>query len=451
MGDRLGSRAVLVPEQRSAAALQAEAVLRETSQFYVALDECGVVRAWNRSAERVFGYSCAQAVGRPLEDLIIPTASRHAHREGVRSFVRTGVGHGIDAQVEVQARRADGTTVPVSLTIWAQRTGSGYLFHALGSDLTERREHERVLRVLAEHRRRLLHVDRPEDVQQLLVDAVALATGCDTALLYVPDDPQAPGQLRLAAQSAGAARPGPAVLQVRTTDCLIQDGAEHLSFDREVAAWALAERLDAELRVVAAEPVLTDEQAVGVLVVGRCGAADPPAGMRDLVHMFASEAGLVLQRLALRAQLAAAARTDSLTGLANRRAFDESLSRLLSWAAREGSEVVLVLADLDHFKSYNDTHGHPAGDDLLRRVSTAWSSVVREPDLLARIGGDEFALLLSGADRAAGETAVARLAAVTPSETSLSAGIAVLAPGDDPVALMRRADQALYRTKHARS
>jgi diguanylate cyclase len=446
------SDAARVPAQRSEAALQAEAVLRETMHLYVAVDEAGVVRAWNRSAVRVFGYSEEQALGRRLADLVIPPASRAAHRHGIESLVRTGHGHGVGSPVEVQAHRADGTQVPISLTIWPQRTASGYLFHALGSDLTERHEHERVLRVLAEHRRRLLHVDRPEEVQRLLVDAVALATGCDAALLYVPEDPQSSGRLRLAARSPGPAAAEPEVLQVRATDWLIQGPpAGHLPFDRESAAQALAGRLTGDLRVITTEPVLLGEEVVGVLLVGcRAGGPDLLAGTPDLLRTFASEAGLVLQRLALRAQLAATARTDSLTRLPNRRAFDEALSRATAQAAREQAAVVLVLLDLDHFKGYNDAHGHPAGDELLRRVSAAWSSVVREPDLLARIGGDEFALLLSGVDGRAGDSAVARLAAATPVETSLTAGIATLEPGDDPVTLLQRADQALYRAKHAR-
>jgi diguanylate cyclase (GGDEF)-like protein len=88
------------------------------------------------------------------------------------------------------------------------------------------------------------------------------------------------------------------------------------------------------------------------------------------------------------------ARTDSLTGVANRRAWDEELPRELARAARSGQPVCIGLLDLDHFKAYNDQHGHQAGDRLLKECAAAWEGRLRKTDLLARYGGEEFAFLL---------------------------------------------------------
>ncbi|CAA9330894.1 MAG: hypothetical protein AVDCRST_MAG16-1293 [uncultured Frankineae bacterium] len=409
-------------------------MLRETSQFYIALDESGVVRGWNRAASRLFGFSSAQAVGTLLEDLIVPPAYRSAHRRGIDDYVRTGHGRGVDAPVVVRAVRSDGSQVPVELTIWAQRTDTGYLFHALGSDLTERRAHEHVLRVLAEHRRALLHLDRPEDVHRLLVDTAPRATRCDGAWLYVPDGPQPSAALRAVATAFGPDGQG-------LTD-LGEDGPD---------PDAVRSRLSRGLGTLATEPVVMGEGLVGLLAVGWLRPQGPlSATTMDLLAMLAAEAGLVVQRLEVSARLAAAAHTDSLTGLANRRTFDDTLTRELSRATREDGQLALVLLDLDHFKSYNDAHGHPAGDDLLRRITAAWHDAVRAPDLLARIGGDEFALLLPTTGLAAAEAAVARLRALSPDGVQFSAGTATRSTGDDARMLLQRADSALYQRKRDR-
>src|SRR5436305_8922380 len=95
------------------------------------------------------------------------------------------------------------------------------------------------------------------------------------------------------------------------------------------------------------------------------------------------------QRDELLHRVEAMARTDELTGVANRRAWDEELRRELARASRFGYSMHVVMLDLDHFKDYNDAHGHPAGDALLREVGTVWRIVGRVTDFLARYGGDE--------------------------------------------------------------
>jgi GGDEF domain-containing protein len=88
------------------------------------------------------------------------------------------------------------------------------------------------------------------------------------------------------------------------------------------------------------------------------------------------------------------ARTDGLTGVANRRGWDDELPRELARATRSGRPLCIALLDLDHFKAYNDRHGHQAGDRLLKAAAAAWQARLRRSDLLARYGGEEFAVLL---------------------------------------------------------
>ena len=158
--------------------------------------------------------------------------------------------------------------------------------------------------------------------------------------------------------------------------------------------------------------------------------------------------------------------TDGLTGVANRRHFDEMLN--LEWVrnAREGTSLALLMVDVDHFERYNDCHGHPAGDVCLKAVALALASVARRPaDLVGRVGGEEFAVLLPGTDlkgarRVAQEAieAVHALAvphADSPTAPQVTASIGVAACSDaefvDRAAssLVRVADEALYAAKSA--
>jgi len=148
-------------------------------------------------------------------------------------------------------------------------------------------------------------------------------------------------------------------------------------------------------------------------------------------------------------QLDALAHNDALTGVPNRRAWDLTLARHLANARRSGSEVVVAILDLDHFKRFNDQYGHQAGDRLLKEAAAAWRAQLRTEDLLARYGGEEFGICVTG--RTIGDVAsvLERIQAVTPLDQTFSAGIAAWTGDEAPEHLVARADEALYRAKRA--
>ena len=140
------------------------------------------------------------------------------------------------------------------------------------------------------------------------------------------------------------------------------------------------------------------------------------------------------------------ARTDSLTGVANRRAWDEELPRELARMARSGQPVCIGLLDLDHFKAYNDQHGHQAGDRLLKEAAAAWEGRLRKTGLLARYGGEEFAVLLPDCTLGDAMEIAERLRTAQP-EVTCSIGMADWDHREDVGHLVARADRALYAAK----
>lgn len=151
---------------------------------------------------------------------------------------------------------------------------------------------------------------------------------------------------------------------------------------------------------------------------------------------------------------------DGLTGLHNRRMFTHQLAQAVRQAQREQRPLALVLIDLDHFKLYNDAYGHPAGDEVLRRVAGVFERFASRPlDMAARLGGEEFALLLydSKADHAQATAqavvdavrglALAHAASPLAAVVTISAGAALLQAGETPHALYGRTDDLLYQAK----
>jgi diguanylate cyclase (GGDEF)-like protein/PAS domain S-box-containing protein len=138
---------------------------------------------------------------------------------------------------------------------------------------------------------------------------------------------------------------------------------------------------------------------------------------------------------------------DSLTGLSNRRVLEEQLPREMARARRTSSPLCVAIIDIDHFKAYNDAHGHLAGDEVLRECARAWDDALRGEDTIVRFGGEEFLVLLPDTEPEEAAEVVERLRERTPMEQTCSAGLAswdFVESADD---LLGRADAALYLAK----
>ena len=185
-----------------------------------------------------------------------------------------------------------------------------------------------------------------------------------------------------------------------------------------------------------------------------------PLEVRANVARVAEHAALAIGNRRLLAALHGQANTDPRTGLANSRAFDIALETALTTRTAEESLAVLMV-DIDHFKAFNDRHGHPAGDEALRAFARVLAACMREGDVAARYGGEEFAVLLDGVDAATAigiaervrgqiESTIISLAPGLTDRITVSVGVAV-APeqGLERVGLLRVADEALYQAKDA--
>jgi two-component system, cell cycle response regulator len=200
--------------------------------------------------------------------------------------------------------------------------------------------------------------------------------------------------------------------------------------------------------------LVLNEQCLAELVY-QSGSAFSPLMQRRLLELetqwlFPLRNALVvtrLQQLALK---------DTLTGLGNRRFFDDSFSKTVLLAERKQQPCALILLDLDNFKPVNDNHGHHAGDEVLLAVADAMRSTLRISDNLFRFGGDEFAVLLTAEDAYSAELVAHRLVKAISQHhicekfgVSASAGLAQLQQQEDSKLLFARADQALYQAKQS--
>jgi len=287
-----------------------------------------------------------------------------------------------------------------------------------------------------------------ETVMRTVVTQARRLTGADAAVVELPDGAQlvyravagsAEPFLGLRLDQAGAMS-GEALRSgtiLRCADSELEPGVDRAAC-RAVGA-----------RSMIVVPLLHEGRATGVLKIYSAAPHAFAERHAQLLSALGNLIGHALVRAELLGLLRDRADTDQLTGLPNRRFWEEQLDGALARSRRHATPVSVILLDLDDFKRVNDTQGHAAGDRLLRAVTSAWIAVARETDVLGRLGGDEFAVILDHADAVSAGAVAVRLLDALPDGQRCSVGIAAFDGTEDGATLLARADQAMYRHKRA--
>ena len=401
-------------------------LLAHAPDAFIGMDHRGLITDWNAQAEQMFGWRRDEVVGRVLAEVIIPPRLREDHNAGLRAFVRTGAGPVVGNRLEVMALHRDGHEIPVELSVGSRREDDVFMASAFLHDISERKEvearmiaGERRLRTIADNLPVLIsYVDKDERLQ-FCNDTFRAWMGIDPA--------EAVG--RHLAEVLGPA--------------LYEDSRERLHralAGERVGFEVLSQGVDVNrhLQTVYIPDVQADGTVAGIYTL-----STDVTALKIIEH-----------------ELTQLAHVDELTGLPNRRQFEAALQAALSRSKRNERPIALMLLDVDRFKEINDTHGHAAGDSVLREVANRIRNCTRVTDTVARLAGDEFVVILEGL-RANDEAAyVARKIVESlrcPFDVdhrsvafTASIGVALVNGNDDsPADVMSRADAALYQAKRA--
>ncbi len=449
----------LVEQERDLAESRRQLMIDAMSQAYVAIDSQGRITDWNAGATKTFGYSREEAIDRPATQTIIPPED-HAEFDALieRIARRKRQGQHLDLRTERNALHQDGHTFPVELAAATMEHRGEVFLHAFMHDITERKRAEATTRIhaadveaISEATGALARSTVRDEARTSICRAAKSIAGAQVAMLFEPDADGAGLRVTAALGSAVGSgllsfddSPSGAVQAFKTRAMLFISDLER---DRGADESMIHNTGMASALWV---PVQLDDNSLGVIAVAwKRPHPELSDRVRQMMGRVAVEAAIAIGRTGLLDRLAWMAMTDDLTGLPNRRAWDQELRRELARARRGGSPLTVAMVDLDYFKAYNDRLGHQAGDRLLREAAEVWQDALRETDMLARYGGEEFAVALPNCDQEAAAGLIERLREETPWGESCSAGLATWDRLESADQLVGRADLALYAAKQA--
>lgn len=506
----VNSRLVVPAESNSAQthSLELEQVLEHTGEAVIVKDLNAVVTYWNREAAALYGFSREEAVGRSLREL---HAADISEADYARLLARVRAGRPTSSTTE--RRKKDGEMVRVALKTTPLMDAQGNLVgeitvardvtalhqqevalsearatlqarmesvreanRKLGREIAARRKADDAMRrnnqVLAATVRQLESFHRDGETLSRMAELLQACTQRSEAYEIVRETGEqlfedSPANLFIYRESrdvlehVAAWGGGPAPDRtVSPDDCwALRLGSPHFVPSQGAIRCRHAHK---DSHSYACMPVHGQGQILGLLHI-EMDISDrsrrPPQVLEQRVRALTDRLGPALANLRLRDALREMALRDTLTGLYNRRYLDDALSRELHRAERSGKPVSVVMVDIDHFKHFNDTHGHDAGDFVLSAVARAITKSIRPSDIACRYGGEELAVVLPEAslecarERAEQmrimirDTNLNHLGQTLPAPTA-SFGVAVYPDnGGSPAELFKSADLALYRAK----
>ncbi len=418
---RLVSAAIRDITERRRAEQQFRDLLESAPDAMVIVDAEGKIVLVNAQAENLFGYTREELLGEKVDTLVPDRLRKHhpAHRQGYAHDPHT---RPMGAGLELAGRRKDGTEFPVEISLSPLETESGTLVSSAIRDTTERRRAEED----ASHFAAVVESSHDAIIgKDLEGNIVSWNASAQRLYGYVEDE-----------------------VTGRSISILVPPG-----HDDELPE--ILSRVRAGERVDNYETVRARNDGTQVDV----SLTVSPIRDKDGTIIGASTiARDITDRLRYQEQLRFLAEHDALTGARNRRRFEQDVTQQVGRARRYGERAALLILDVDNFKSINDTHGHRAGDRALQVVANAIESRLRETDVIARIGGDEFGILLPYAGEAQA-TVVAEALRDEIGEATieidgtvlrLAASVGLVPIDEDTVSdeqVLTEADRAMYQQK----
>lgn len=492
--DISGVPCVIVTTQDITERKRAEAALKDQQEQLLALsraaqdaivmmDEEGRVTFWGGAAQKMFGHLESEAMGQEVHQLMALEPNVEQSRRAVQSWRHSGQGRALGRIVELEAVRKDGSLIPVELSL--SSTNIAGKRHAVGiiRDVTERKRVEeearranRELSALVEtlqlRDRRIRVMSEMQEFLHacLTTDEIGPVVARSFTIVF----PEVQGALYLMS-------PSRAELETAITwggfpnipDSQLFSPDDCWGLRRGRAFW-MDDPLDglvcAHLRPLrpaacACLPLIAKSEVVGLLHLSmKTGEADlqptpMPSDLKEMSVALSEMLSLSISNVKLREILSQQSIRDPLTGLVNRRYLEETLERELLRAERLNQSVGVIMADVDHFKNYNDTHGHAAGDLVLADLAKAMKGLFRGSDVCGRYGGEEFAMFLTDTtleDTVRRAEELCQLArclefsqrGTSPRSITLSCGVSAFpVHGSNLEELLQTADAALYRAK----
>ena len=450
-------------------------VAQSATDAIISIDSRDRVTFWNPAAAATFGFSAAEAQGQPVS-LIIPERFRGEHRKGLRRVIETGESRVIGRTIEVLGLHRDGSELPLELSLSKWDSREGTFFTAIMRDISERKRAEAKIE---EQQTKLVTRNQELSVLFDVSFAIGSALGMDKLLdqtletilkweisgiqqggiFIVKDD-----RLVLAADRGLSREFIEAHRELKVGECLcgraVQTGETivlpnaHEDSRHTISYPGIQPHGDIII------PLKAVDKVMGVLYLNLAAGTEVSGRERRLLATIGGQIGIAMENARLFEETKKLSLHDSLTGLANRNLMNLELAGNMARSSRTKKPFALIMLDLDHFKQYNDTYGHAAGDRLLVEVAGIAIKHSRETDLVVRFGGEEFLIVLpeTGSSTA---TAIAERLRKEVMETgfypeegkpaahiTVSLGIAAWRQDITGVdELIKLSDEALYRAK----
>jgi diguanylate cyclase (GGDEF)-like protein/PAS domain S-box-containing protein len=458
---------------------QAEAVLRASEEQFRAIfeqaavgitrvDLNGVLVEINQKFCEMLGYTREELLGKQVRDITHPDD----YGLGVKLREELKSGTGGASSGEKRFLRKDGRT------LWARRTmskacdpeGRPLYVISIVEDITARKRDEQLLALEHAVTRTLAEADTAAAGLKAVLRTVCETEGWELGRYFAADDKA--GVVRFG--EAWGVPDGEIERFIETSRTLtyasgiglagrVWQSGEPLwvaDVNQDARVSAAGRARESGIRGAFVFPLVFGGRTIGVVIFNSRAVREPEERLLRAIHVIGSQIGQFLQRKQAEDKLAQLAQFDTVTGLPNRHLFNDRLGQMLTHAQRNDWSAGVLFVDLDRFKAVNDTYGHAAGDMLLREVAARLKDSVRSGDNVGRLSGDEFAVALSNLAKADDAGLVAQKvvdALAAPFDLaghqayiSASIGIALFpSDGQEPDALIKNADTAMYRAKES--